>query len=95
MIIITFVILVVMAFGFFGLIFLGLLGSANKNTQKNSEKILDETFDGKETAVYKITSLGGLKFEQVLSGAEKRGYDLHAQNQDNSSMTTLVFKKAV
>lgn len=84
-----------MILGFFFFIFMGLMSSADKKTQKNSEKILDDTFDGKETAVYKVTGLGGLKFEQVLAGAEKRGYNLHAQNQDTANMTTLVFKKTI
>ena len=83
-----------MLFGFFGIVFFAIMGASDKHTQKNAQKILDETFDGSETAVYKVSGLGGLKFEQVLEGAEKRGYELHAQNQDNSSLTTLVFKKA-
>lgn len=92
---VVFVILGLMAFGFFGMIFMGMMSNADKKVQRNAEQILDETFDGrKKTAVYKVTSIGGtLKFEQVLAGAEKRGYELHAQNQDSSSLTTLVFKK--
>lgn len=68
---------------------------ADNDVQANPDKYLDEVFDGRETAVYKIINWGGtLKFEQVLEGAEKRGYGLHAQNKDSDSMTTLVFKKA-
>ena len=95
MVFVIFVILGLMAFGFFGFIFMGMMGSADRKVQRNAEQILDETFNGrKKTAVYKVTSIGGtLKFEQVLAGAEKRGYELHAQNRDSDSLTTLVFKK--
>lgn len=65
-----------------------------KRTQKNAEQILDSTFDGADTATYRVSSAVGLRFEQVLSGAEKRGYALHAQNKDTKKITTLVFKKA-
>lgn len=94
MVFITFLVLGLMAFGFFGFVFMGSMSNANKKVQQNAEQILDDTFDGKETAVYKVTSIGGtLKFEQVLAGAEQRGYRLHAQNQDTEHLTTLVFKK--
>jgi len=71
---------------------MGITSRANKKTQRNAGQILDDTFDGKETAVYKISSLGGLKFEQVLAGGEQRGYSLHAQNE-SKGITTMVFKK--
>jgi len=81
-------------FGFFGLIFMGTMDSADKKVQRNAEQILDETFNGAETAVYKVATIGGtLKFEQVLAGAEQRGYALHAQNQEAKYLTTLVFKR--
>ena len=76
-------------------LYLGIKKTAQKNTQKNSEQILNTTFNGTETATYRVSSVGGLKFDQVLTGAEQRGYTLHAQNQDTSKTTTLVFKKAV
>jgi|SRR5699024_790292 len=68
---------------------------ADKKLQENAEKYLNDAFDGRETIVYEVADSGTLKFGQVVSGAEQRGYALHAQNQDNASMTTLVFKKAV
>lgn len=84
-----------MLFGFVGFIFIGMMDNADKKVQQNADKILDNTFDGSETATYKVVGFGGtLKFEQVLKGAEQRGYELHAQNQDNENLTTLVFKKA-
>ena len=83
-----------MIFGVGGFVFFGLLNAEDKKTQKNADSILDKTFDGSDTATYKVSSVGGLQFDQVLEGAEKRGYDLHAQNQDNPHLTTLVFKKA-
>lgn len=67
----------------------------DKKIQKNAEQILDDRFDGSDTATYRVSGTRGLKFEQVLSGAEKRGYTLHAQNQDTKKLTTLVFKKDV
>lgn len=81
-----------MVLGVVFFIFMGLMSSSEKKTQRNSDQILDEAFDGKETAVYKISSLGGLKFEQVLAGGEQRGYSLHAQNE-SKGITTMVFKK--
>lgn len=80
--------------GVIAYLFIRVIKKADNDVQSNPDKYLDQVFDGRETAVYKIINWGGtLKFEQVLSGAEKRGYDLHAQNKDSDSMTTLVFKK--
>lgn len=65
-----------------------------RRTQKNADHLLDKKFNGSETATYKVSNNVGLRFEQVLAGAEKRGYKLHAQNKDTEKLTTLVFKKA-
>ena len=68
---------------------------ADKAVQSNPDKYLDEVFDGRQTAVYKVISFGGtLKDDQVIEGAEKRGYELHSQNTDSSMQKSLVFKKA-
>lgn len=67
---------------------------ATKKVQANKESILDSAFDGSETASYKISRHGGtLNFEQVIEGANARGYDFQAENRDSKSTTTLVFKK--
>lgn len=63
-----------------------------RRTQKNAEQTLSSRFNGADTATYRVHRSGGLKFEQVVEGAEKRGYTLHAQN-DQRDQTTLVFKK--
>lgn len=74
-------------------LYLGVRKYTEKKTQKNAEQVLDQTFNGTETATYRISAKGGLTFDQVLTGAEDRGYDLHAQNKDTSKVSTLVFKK--
>ena len=74
-------------------LYLGVRKSAEKSTQKNAEQLLNQTFNGTETATYRVTG-GGLTFDQVLNGAEQRGYKLHAQNKDTKKVSTLVFKKA-
>lgn len=76
-------------------LYIGVKKSAEKKTQKNAEQILNKTFNGAETATYRVSGKGGLTFAQVLSGAEERGYTLHAQNNDTSKVSTLVFKKVV
>ena len=68
--------------------------NADNAVQANPDKYLDDVFDGRNTAVYKVVNFGGtLKDEQVIEGAEKRGYELHSQNTDSSFQKTLVFKK--
>lgn len=83
-----------MAFIVFGFFYLGVRKFSESKTQKNAEHILNEKFNGSNTATYRLHSSGGLRFEQVLQGAEKRGYKLHAQNNDGKKITTLVFKRA-
>ena len=75
-------------------LYLGVKKYTEHETQKNAQQILDQTFDGSETATYKVGSPRHLKFDQVLVGAEKRGYKLHVKNQESKKLTTLVFKKA-
>ena len=87
------ILIALMAFIVFGFFYLGVRKFSETKMQKNAEQILDQKFNGSETATYKVHGSGGLRFEQVLEGAEKRGYALHAQNEQNK-MTTLVFKKA-
>lgn len=67
---------------------------AGQKLENNAAYVLDDIFDGKPTAVYEVADVGTLKFKQVIEGAEKRGYALHAQNQGTSNLTTLVFRKA-
>lgn len=67
----------------------------NYRVNKNAEQMLDATFNGEPSATYRVSSDVGLRFEQVLSGAEKRGYTLQAQNPETKKVTALVFKKAV
>lgn len=67
---------------------------ADNDVQADPDKYLDQVFDGRQTAVYKVITFGGtLKDEQVIEGAEKRGYELHSQNMDTSMQKSMVFKK--
>lgn len=67
---------------------------ADDDVQSNPDKYLDEVFDGRKTAVYKVVNFGGtLRDEQVIEGAEERGYELLSQNTDSSFQKTLAFKK--
>ena len=83
-----------MAFIVLGFFYLGVRKISNTKMQKNAEQILDQRFNGSETATYRVHGSAGLRFEQVLEGAEKRGYSLHAQNRETNKITALVFKKA-
>lgn len=67
----------------------------NHRTQKNAEQILDSAFNGKLSATYRVSSKAGLRFEQVLAGAERRGYTLQAQDKESKKVTVMVFKKTV
>lgn len=64
-----------------------------RRIQNNAEQILDEKFDGSPTAAYRMDATTGLRYEQVLLGAEQRGYVLYSKNQDTKKVTTLVFKR--
>ena len=88
------ILIALMAFIVLGFFYLGVRKFSETKTQKNAEHILNEKFNGSGTATYRVHSSGGLRFEQVLQGAEKRGYKLHAQNNESKKITALVFKKA-
>lgn len=72
---------------------MAFMNKADKDVKKSAETILDETFNGESRAKYDIVSFGGtLKFEEVVLGAEARGYELSEQNT-SGYVTTLLFKK--
>lgn len=65
-----------------------------RRIQGKAEQILDEKFDGSDPVAYRVDGTTGLRYDQVLLGAEQRGYQLYSKNQDTKHITTLVFKKA-
>ena len=88
------IIIALVLFIVFGFFYLGVRKFSQTKTQKNAEQIFNQKFNGSSTAAYRFHVAGGLRFEQVLKGAEKRGYKLQAQHKDSKKVTTLVFKKA-
>lgn len=66
---------------------------SDRRLRKNAPQILDNTFNGSENAIYRVREHGTLAFDQVLLGAEQRGYSIYDRSQDSASQTTLVFKK--
>lgn len=88
-----FVIILLFFSAFLVLLYNGIKAITERRVQSRAEQILDKKFDGSETATYRIDATTGLRYEQVLLGAEKRGYTLHSKNKDSQYLTTLVFKK--
>jgi|SRR5699024_1583280 len=89
-----FIIFLILFIGFLFLLYTGIKAITERRTQRKAEQILDKKFDGSETATYRVDATSGLRYEQVLLGAEKRGYVLYSKNQDTKHLTTLVFKAA-
>lgn len=87
-----FIIILLFFIAFLVFLYKGLKAITERRIQRNAEQILDKKFDGSETATYRVDATTGLRYEQVLLGAEKRGYVLHSKNKDTKHLTTLVFK---
>lgn len=85
-------ILGVMAFGFFGLMFAGASLRAESKAKANAPATLDVAFDGRRRVIYKINGFAGLKFDDVVTGAEDRGYRLTGDSgADQFGNRTLIF----
>lgn len=89
-----FFIILLFFIAFLVFLYKGLKAITERRIQSRAEQILDKKFDGSETATYRVDATSGLRYEQVLLGAEKRGYVLYSKNQDTKHLTTLVFKAA-
>lgn len=87
-----FIIFLILFIGFLFLLYTGIKAITERRIQGKAEQILDKKFDGSETATYRVDSTAGLRYEQVLLGAEKRGYVLLSKNKGTKHLTTLVFK---
>ena len=88
------VIIALVLFIVFGFFYLGVRKFFQTKTQKNAEQIFNQKFNGSSTTTYRHHVASGLRFDQVLQGAEKRGYKLQTQHKDSKKVTTLVFKRA-
>lgn len=88
-----FIILLLLFIAFLVPLYTGIKAVTERRIQGKAEQILDKKFDGSETATYRIDSTTGLRYEQVLLGAEQRGYKLYSKNNDTKYLTTLVFKR--
>lgn len=90
---VEFIIFLLLFIAFLVLLYRGVKAITERNIQRKAEQILDKKFNGSGTATYRVDSTTGLRYEQVLLGAEKRGYTLYSKNNDTKHLTTLVFKK--
>ena len=67
--------------------------NGEKNAKANAPDILDDSFDGRDDVVFKI-SMASLPFEDVVIGAKERGYRLASQSSDDRwGGKTLVFER--
>lgn len=89
-----FIIFLLVFVAFLILLYKGVKAITERRIQNRAEQILDKKFDGSKTSTYRVDATTGLRYDQVLLGAEKRGYALHSKNQDTKHLTTLVFKKS-
>src|SRR5690625_4153694 len=71
----------------------GVKSITERRIQNKAEQILDEKFGGTLTTLYRVDGTTGLRYDQVLLGAEQRGYALYSKNRDSKYITTLVFKR--
>ena len=82
----------IMAFGFFGLIFMAWAGSADDKAKQNAPDTLDRLFDGSRVDVSYTTGIGKLPFDDMVIGAKERGYDLTHQS-GSPDAETLIFTR--
>lgn len=88
-----FFIFLILFIGFLVLLYTVVKALNERRIQSKAEQILDKKFDGTATVTYRVDATTGLRYDQVLLGAEQRGYALYSKNQDTKNVTTLVFKK--
>lgn len=60
--------------------------------EKDSARILDATFDGREDVTF-VAHMRTLKYETVILGAKERGYKLTHQSDGQHGPMTLIFGK--
>jgi len=66
---------------------------ANKKSETDAPKLLDELFNGEAVVTYE-SGFAAMNFDTVVKGALERGYDLHSKGDRNSyGMQKLVFTK--
>jgi hypothetical protein len=89
------IVIVLLVFGgFAALVWVGVakVGHDQNVAEKNSEAILDETFDGRPDVTFKV-HMRSLKYETVVTGATARGYKLEHEAGDPNRAMTLMFEK--
>lgn len=84
-------VLAFMAFGIFGFVVLLRMESKQKRAERNTDAILDETFDGRPDVAVKV-HMQGLKYETYVIGAKQRGYRLATDGTTNG-YGALIFEK--
>lgn len=80
----------VIAFGVFGLGFMGWINSSGAKTREQAAQMLDGLFDGSPNVTYR-THVRALPYETVVLGADERGYTL-SHETDERGVKVLIFK---
>lgn len=86
---------------FLGLAVFGLVGSwFLREIDKGSKKLKEEaparyaaTFDGRDTAVFEVSTLGGPATADVIKAAEEAGYRFAHMSGAVNGTITLVFER--
>lgn len=88
-VLIALVVIGLMAFGFFGFLFLGWASSKDAGALEREPEILNRAFDGEPVVTYR-TGIGALPTDRVVWAAHSRGYRLsHETSEGGAKM--LVF----
>ncbi len=80
-----------MLFGFLMIMGLSSIAVSADKAKKAGPATLDAAFDGRPDVVFKVT-LTSVPFEDVVLGAQARGYDLSSQS-DTGGAQTLIFRR--
>lgn len=86
-------VIALMVFGIFGFALLGKVDRDQKKAESNSETALDALFDGAPDVTFS-GHMRSMKYETVIIGAKKRGYELAHQAGDPKGAFTLIFAKS-
>ncbi|MFA5901635.1 MAG: hypothetical protein WC829_21255 [Hyphomicrobium sp.] len=89
---IEFILFALALFGLFGFLLLRSVSKGQKESEANSEQILNRTFNGSQDVTFKINAQS-VKYETVIIGAKKRGYKLVHQAENQYGPHTLIFEK--
>jgi len=89
---IVFFILAAGAAGWFTIFVLMAGARAKKKARQNAPAILDKAFNGDGVVVFKIKSESP-DFEDVVLGAQSRGYRMTRQTDTSEFTKTLIFEK--